>query len=128
MSYARRLHTLARHLGLTCPRHAEQLLQCPACEPQEPLPEVLEAYLQAVLTSIMARMDRETLRTICMRRLPPRYAPCGRCGRARQCSSCQVRFTKAVFADVGLTAEESRMVDKAMHLARALDARRNDLP
>ena len=127
MRYQRRLHTIARQLGMLCPRHAEQRLRCPACDPLAPLPEPLDALLQAVFNSIMARVDDATLRMTCTRHLPPVYAPCG-CGRPRQCGSCQERFTRAVLADLGLTDDEARMVDEAMALARAIDARAHGRP
>ena len=125
MRHQRRLETVARRLGRLCPRH-QIWLQCFACEPQAPMPEVLEGYLRTVIHSITVRVDRETLRAICARHLPPRYEACRRCGRPRECWRCQEAYFRAVLADVHLTADETRLVSDAMRLARTIDARGHD--
>ena len=121
MRHERRLRTLTRRFGLLCPRH-EAWLRCPACEPEEPMPQVLEAALSAVVSSIVARVDRETLRALCRRVVrPPQYAPCGRCGRPRQCVACGAHYGRALFDQIALTPDEADMMRAALATCRALE-------
>jgi hypothetical protein len=119
--YAQRLSRVARVLG--CRLHGE-LLACPACQPQPPLPEPLHTSAGDFIDSLVARVGQAALRDICLKVLPPHHGPCARCGTIRTCLSCQVSYTRTVLSAIRLTPDEDIWLESILATCRRLDRER----
>jgi hypothetical protein len=122
MNFDRRLERLSRQLG--CPIHGEPL-QCPVCQPDEPIPPELTAAMSSLVDAIIARVGVEELRARCLPvpRQPPQ-APCPRCAGRRDCPQCHTDYARAMFRACHMTAAEQSELDAVLALARRIDAQR----
>jgi hypothetical protein len=123
MHYEQRLRLLARRLG--CPQHV-QLLFCPTCDEDAPLPMDLSTRVHALIDAIVARVGPERIRAIVLRvPPPPAYAACARCGgTSRRCGACQADYGRALFHAIGLTAAEQATWEALLAECRARERER----
>ena len=117
MHLERRVRALGRQLG--CRIHAEPLW-CPACEPPEPMPEVLVQAQTRLIDAICARVGIDALRALLAPvPRPPTHDPCPRCGTPRQCWTCRERYGRRLFAAVGLSPDEDAHLREILARCRA---------